>query len=841
MRHPITCLIDNLAWTTSGVVWATWRIQPVPYGRRTINDKRVVKDLHRVLIRALDGESLMLGLSVSTDPVTIVERQIKGVDLELCPGWAEEAEANLDRLAEMALGERVYYLAVPLSNTGSRKWLEPARASINAVKDTMSLPRARVSDTEIAVRRIQMEHIQHGIPAVFDARAVTVGEQVWIAAHHQARGLTHSTATPEEAVELGHTPTLSGAALPEPLLDPGALTDLEGSWRSRARINPMTRRVLKVTNPTVPDQPASYQAPMVMSSTPQGGVVFPGSELLARLDEYGPEMDWAIRLRINARDKVMRANRKAVREIQDQYEQRDDEGGSFGSHDLDHASGLLTEYQALFANDRLEVEVEHTIIVIVAGSDMDTTLEHAEQITRILGSSDFKFERPVGAEEDLWWAMHVGVPTTSTVRAYSQFTSSDMFARLVPFTSTALGGHQGPIFALNQSTARVGVVHLDPGGYPELDKSGSMAFVAELGAGKTVGMKTINAHIVSMGGQMFAIDKSSEGEWAWFAAALSPDAIVVDPTDLQYSMDPLRIFDSMDDAGAVAQAFFATLLDVAPRETDGITLGRILQESYLREHAIQGSYDLMVHLETADLPGAQTLAQQMCNYAGTELGALIFDQSLPPVRGDADAIVWRTHRMEQPTTEELAQSHLFRGLTPQKVFGRAYYRLLTACGRRWAFADRSRPAVFNCDEAYDLFANIDNARDLEHFVRQGRRPKALALFGSHDPDNDFGTETMRRLIPTRVVLRQTDKDLARSSIRFLGIDEVDPEFDAMVKQLTTDTSPADPDTGVPVDRRGECFIRDAFGAIGEARILIPSRPDLARAVLSTPPKAAVRA
>ena len=124
-------------------------------------------------------------------------------------------------------------------------------------------------------------------------------------------------------------------------------------------------------------------------------------------------------------------------------------------------------------------------------------------------------------------------------------------------------------------------------------------------------------------------------------------------------------------------------------------------------------------------------------------------------------------------------------------------------------------------------------------MRQGsRRRKAFLVIGSHNPDQDFGSETLRRLIPTRIVVRQTNDALARASIRWLDVPEDDPEFNDMVKQLKEDTSPVDPKTGkVLPERRGECFLRDAYNGVGEARILGPALSHLRAAVKSTPPSA----
>ena len=853
MRNPVTDVAGHLSWTDYGTVWATWRITPLAYGRRPVKDKRAVRDLHRLLFRSLDGEALALGVAVALDPVAVVERQIAGLDLDQCPGLVAEAEANLDRLETLVLGERAYFLSIPMANHGRTRWDAKVRAALGTVQDLADLPRAHPTPEQIHQRQVQAAQLEALIPSPFKARPASAGELIWLSAHAARRGmLDFPPPEPGSADESMFLRT--GAAFPEPVFDEGAWSDVDvAGLASRVR-NPLARKVLKVTDPRAADlgQPASYQCPMVIADTPVAGLAWPGSELLARLDDLTQDADWAIRLKVNPRDKVMRDNRKALRELNDQFDQRSDEA-TLGRTDMDLAADLLADYQSIFSADRLEVEVEHTIIVTVSDVDAAGAMQRAKSLATDMGNSDFKLERPVGALTDLWWATQIGAPSSRTVSSYGQVTTSGDLSALVPFVSTHLGGRRGHPWALNTSSARTSIIHLNPGGYPELDKSGSVCFVGENGAGKSTALKTLAGSIVDEGGQLLAIDKSSEGEWATFAASLTasnPDSttsadglvgpagpVIVDPEDLRWSMDPLRCL-GVDDGAPVLQSFFSQLLNLAAQEPDGVTLAHVLHPVYLRTHAITSTQEVMEHLEGAgaELPEGPGLGRRMRTFANTPLGRLVLEDTLPPVDGTADVIVWRTNGMEQPTTQEIANHHLFRALSPSKVFGRAYYRLLISTARRWAFADTSRVSALACDEAYDICENPENSLDLEHFVRQGRRPKALLLLGSHNPEHDFGSETMRELIPTRVVMRHTSDPLARISIAWLGVSADDPEFETMVEELRFHTSPALPDVGVLPHRRGECFVRDAFGGIGSAQILLSARPARAAAAQTTPPQ-----
>ena len=318
MRLPMTRLSGNLMWTRDGTVWATWKITPQRYGLRPLKDKQDTAALHRALLRSLGGEALLLGLAVSEEPAAVVERQIKGINLEQCPRWQAEAAATLDVLDEMQLGDRAHWLAVPLKGT----WRDAPRAGFEEFRQSFGLPPVPPSASEVERLRTAARRVGELIPPAFKARPAHPAEQVWIFAHAQCRGMMEEL-PPTGDLERSMWVSKAGAAVPEPVLDEGSNSDRE----RRASLDALASRVLKVSDPHAADlgQPPSYQCLMAVKDTPSGGMTFPGSELMTIPDQVGVDADWAIRLRCISREAVVRKNRSAMRNITDQHRQREDD------------------------------------------------------------------------------------------------------------------------------------------------------------------------------------------------------------------------------------------------------------------------------------------------------------------------------------------------------------------------------------------------------------------------------------------------------------------------------------------------------------------------------------
>ena len=833
MRNPVMTMVQHLMWSRTGVVWATWRLTGLPYGYRPDEAKAEIRSMHEMLLRTHHGEALLLGLRSAIDPTTVVEAMVDGVDLDSCPAWAAECEATLDQMESYNLAERTFWLSVPLTNEGVKaRFLEPLRAVTGDLQDRLAIPRGGITPEVLALRLAQARLIEQSLPAAFQPRPATVAEQVWVQLHAQQRGMAGEVSLPAQPGDLiGELLTAKrGSCIPEVIVDEGGRSDVEAG--QRRSLDPRKRRFIKVDSDL---EQASYQALVALTDVPGDGMVFPGSEFLGRVDDVGPYVDWAVRLKISSRDAVLARNRRAVRNLNDQYDQRDTEA-STGTNELDLAAASLAEYQSALAADELEVEVEATVIFAIAADTAQAVEDAATEFTKHYAGAHYKVPRPIGFQAALWWAMLPGVPASRIVRDLSQIATSHGFAAACPLITTGLGDLRGSLLGINVSTAVPSPVLLDMAGATQIkDMSGSIGVTGELGSGKSVLEKKCATDVSDMGGKWLAVDGSKAREWAQMARAL-PSYAIADIMEPQYSLDPLRIFGPVAGARA-AQSFFTPLFNVETTSDRGVLLSAVLEPKYLQANNITSSGQLVEHLTTScSITGAAELGHLMEVFSGKDLGRVVFDPGLPILPLDRAAIVFGTNGLELPRPEELTSEHLFRQLKMEKSLGRAIYALIAAIGRQEAFADPGQLVLFVVDECHHITASAEGEAELIPFIRDGRKHGAAAVLGSHDAETDFGSATLNGLIPVKILMRHRDPELARRGLKWLGLDQADS---ALVDLITKETSPIGVH-GIPLERRGEGLMRDAQGRVGRIKVLMPARADRAAAISTTPTARPVR-
>lgn len=831
MRIPAAALAGNVMWTRSGTVWVTFRLHGLPHGFGTDEVQSLVLAHHQALFQGLRGEALLMGFCATTDPVDVVDHMLEGVDIRHASAWAEECALTLDSLEEIPLGERVYFLAIPLS---AGNWRTRARstwrAGVDQFREQLALRRSLPTPADVNEVLAASQEIAHRLPEAFHARPATVAEQVWLMMHAQHRGLGLDEPAPDgEAPEgIDEVPaTQLPTAMPEPWLDEGGQSDLSPS--ELKRFLPFNRRYLKVQSPHS-DQP-SYQVMQALVAGPKSGWRMPGVEWISRVEQYELDVDWAIRLTVTSAETVKRRNKRAEEQLLDQIDQQSGTLAITGSgSDLAQVAEMLAAYHASLNTSDKEVEVQATVIFAVGGESPEVAQARARYVAADYAQHDFLLEAPVGGQEYLWWAMLPGAPTTRIVRDLVQITTGREFASGLPIVSSALGDDRGVRLGDNITTGRHTPILIDLHGNILADSSGSFGVVAELGAGKSVLLESVAGDVVDRGGRIVALDRTVAREWADFAQSLTRKTCIVDVLEPKWSLDPLRVLGPRVGARMV-QSLFALMLGIQTMDVRGVELSRLLEGEYMETNRINSLGALMKHL--AELGKSNPIATELLHLvrvvASKDIGAVLFDETIPALDLNADAIVFTTRGLALPDRAEVENEHLFKQLPLEKIFGRAMYAMLTGLTREVCFMDRGQFALALFDEAHHITASRDGEAELRTFFRDGRKHAAAAAVGSHDP-SDFGDEVTRGLIPIRFVMRQRDENLAKRAIEWLGL----PVTAETVREVTQNLSPMGPDRKVPEGRRGEGLMRDLRGRYGRFRKTLPARPARRQAVLSTP-------
>lgn len=843
MRQPTYALTGNLRFTRNGTVWADFLLEGLPYRLRRIEDKVGVRAAHTMLARALPGEAILLGLTADETPELIVQRMIDGVDdLDDHPAWLAECEATLASVGQFRPGSRIYWLSVPLTGHSERDKLAcAARALWYSMGEALGLPRGRVPAEEILRRTDQARRIAANIPAVFRPAPTTPAQAVWLWAHMVRRGLL---VDPDLPVAADTPESKYRGAFAAASIDEGALSDRPDKG-VKAKI-PTYDPVLKIETPWEVDNPgASYQTLSVITDTPAGGTSFPGSEFFTlaeniHVDGLPVDVDFAIVMNTRAGGEVLRRNRKALKTLNDQFHQREGELTT-GRSILDVAAEALAEYSTLLESDKNEIEVGWTGLFVTAGPTKEYAIESARALSNEFASQQFRVVQPLGYQEDLWWAMVPGVPAPKVLTEFSQITTSSKFGAFVPVVAASLGDPTGPLLALLITTHVPSAVHYDVAALTERDVSNSIGVTGELGAGKSVTIKVIAGHIVDRGGQILVIDQSSLGEYAVWANALA-NAVVVDMTSAQWSLDPLLIFPGAK-GSEQTETILRALLRLDVTDPKAVVLSKALSTEYRAEHPYHGTGGLVEHLLSDDcgldnVTAAREIGDALQVHARRTYAAALFDNTLPPVPIDAPAIVFRTHDVELPSRDQMDKEHLYNQWAPAKQYGHTIYTHIAKLAQGIMYADQSQMSALVTDEVAHILTGADGLEIITDVVKRGRKENAAAILG--DQDCNFGSPELRGLLKTRIAMRHTDAALARKALDWLGLD---PDTDDLLKEYTRETAPiARPPRHsgekpyVLPERRGEGYLRDASGAVGRVKILEPFHPERKAATYTTPNK-----
>ncbi|PJE02590.1 MAG: hypothetical protein CK429_34270 [Mycobacterium sp.] len=818
--QPTVSVMGNLRRMRDGSIWADYRLAGLAYGYTSEERKYDTLIHHKNLLRVLPNNAVIAGIVAAMNPDEILARALSGTDVATHPMWREECEGKHEFFSStVRASERIFIVSFPVTDadvvadlTG---WGAGGRRSTHREHAEMS--KAAALAAQIVSR----------LPAVFAPQPLTAAQMVWLWNHALSRGT---------GPQVFPTPVLSNVASAA-----GAFSAAEFDEGERRRPDKRWRPnsfapLVKISRLAHVGACASWQTLLAIEALPLEGLQFPGSEFFTIADRVdGFDVDWAVRVNKTSREQAIARNTKNLRRLNEQVGERDLEV-SFAQDTLSEQALLLGEYNAHLETNDDEIEVALCPVFAIAASTRAECEDGALKLVQAFERNRIKVVAPLGGQRELWAAMNPGGANLRVVADFSHVTISEYAAASVPCATNAVGDAQGPIIALNLSGRRNQPVHLEWWREPLKDASSAIAIAGELGAGKTWLIMYMLFHLVDIGGQFLAIDRTDSGEYARPAATLARHAII-DLMRPQWSMDPLRTF-AADIGVDAAVELLTPLFECEANSPMGMTLGEVLRP----EWGVRSIPDLLAVLargaDRGALPdgkalpsGWDELHRHLAYWSGRRYAAALFDPNLPSLDLNTEGIVIRTNRVEVPTGEEVAGRE---ALSPSKVFGRAIYGLSMELGRQAFQLNKARPAAVALDEAYHVTSTSTGLARTARLARDGRKDNISLILGSHDPVNDYPAGTALDLIPMRIVMRHRDETLARRSLKWLGIDpEKNPHI---VRDLTTNTSPKGADSKVVRGREGEGYMKDARGAIGRIKVLGPSSLVRREAMSTTPPE-----
>lgn len=590
----------------------------------------------------------------------------------------------------------------------------------------------------------------------------------------------------------------------------------------------------------------SYQALCALAEMPES-FRFPGSEFLAHLDQFAFPVDWVVRLSVAGGAEAEAKSRRQARELANQYSEYDAESAGVPAS-VDKAADGLDEYRERLTASKTEVEVQAMAGFCVWGNTPAEAERRVKELIAYFSGNEYTFARPRGEQESLWYGMLPGARTPRVMVQYAQSLLAKDFAMSGPFSTGSLGDDSGPLFGLQLAGGGIRPVYTDFAQATSRHRSASAAFIGELGSGKTTAMKTAVFHTLAAGrrrgqrgsrGRAVIVDRTHKQEWVRFAQACpgQTQVIHIDNT-ASVSLDPLRIFSSTDQAQRYTESFLTLLLGITPMSDEGLALSEAIATVLSEERPSLGV--LAEELDTcgAEDAASKLVARRLKAAARKDLAKALFDESLPIVETSAaDSVVFSVSELALPTKRELQGGRLEQ-MEWEKVFGRSVMYLIAALCRKVAFESEAESCAVVWDECWWLTNSPEGCELLLEVIRDGRKHRAFAFVGSHDP-RDIGPEeseigkVILGLIPRRHLFRHTDLHLARRGLAFLGLD---PQDEDLVTVVTTELSPLpdDEDTDAATERAGECLLRDLSGRVGAMQVLIPFDEVVAQHMHSQP-------
>ena len=845
-------VIGNLSFTDHGV-YAHFLLSGLRYYLQPTKKRIGVAERHITLSRELPSGTWIYGLSVPQDQRQLLRAMLHGHRDKY--DWVTACQNMQATLAEAHPRTRVFWLTIPVD--AGRAGHSPV-GQLTKVGDWIA---GRDKDSQASLQAYhRLAHdVITALPEEFAPIPVTDEMVDWFWRHNAFRGVFTNPLPRRRAPG-----RLSGSQLPIAEFDEGDQAHRPArSWW--LRWIPSFQKVLRVCNPD-DLYPDSYQAIVPVVDMPRQGIQFPGSEVLAALDDLdtGATFDFAIPLVMRSREVEAVRNDRAKENINEQFEMRRD--ARDGDAELRRTGRQLAEYQRLLSTNTDERPLE-TGFVIAIGAGDERTLDYSIKRLReeLSGSGQVVVRYYRGAQQRLWAAFNPGVAHHKTgVEEFVYPTTTGKWSRFVPITSSQVGNSTGVLLGFNQSNALNSAVLVDLPGTARRNHNPCLVCGGAPGYGKSYAAKRLVRAEIQRGAQAFIVDPDI-AEWAEALADI-PNKAIIDMGGDEFGCCPLRLFPEKV-AGGYWLDYMVPMMGLDSRSTAVQRLRPLLTASARRRLGITSTAALMNYIASiqAPLTGADTrpdhLAQlasdlqpvliALQSWATYDFTQAIFDDTLPvPDLNALDVTIWLTSSLDLPDAEEMSTPHLYEALSDRKKASVAIYGMLVRLARITFFANKYRFGLIVLEEAGGLLNSRAGASDAHLISRRARKHYTGLVIITQDPVADLKLMG-DKFITQQLIMPFESDELAREVARRAGIRVED--FDDIEEYFLAEPSPEhmrDPTafdddftaaiTGAPDrgDREGYGFFVDEFRRPAPIRVAAEPDPVLHAAYDTTPGRAA---
>lgn len=843
-------VIGNLRFTDGGV-YAEYLLSGRPFIFLPEHEQNQVADIHADLLRSLPSGAMLSKLTAPVSNRSTMRRMIYAhPDLhpdtatirgDAMPAhterWVRHCQQWQAALQASNARKPVYWLALPLDYGLSGKTAVGAwQRRLNAV-----VGRDKDSDASVAhYRRLAADMVAKLPPALFP-KPVSA-EQIWWNWNYVAS--RHTFAVPLPNTPFDPDARLDSSAFTPVWKDPSAAALRGRRWRAARTEADVFVRTFREPEEAIAD---SYQAVVALEKYPDAGLRWPNSAIFKVLSDLAAPhttLDWTIHFTFDTAEVAINTAHNTILNIKDQHRQR----GRHASSDDELARKLVSGRQLASALKQGSAErgVNAAVIIIAASASAEATDAAISTVIRRFRSQKLEMTRRKGSQPTLWRAFNPGSESGAALNEIRNPSTTGSFAKFVPLMSTSLGNNVGvPIGVTITSPGLPEVVFNDLIGAPGRENTMNLMIGGSPGRGKSQLLKNLVRSWLELGVGIHLIDPTEAREHQRALRDFDDDnKLIIDPRQPQFSLDPLRIFET-EKAGERAVDNLLPQMGFSALSTHASRLKGLLSPQSRTAHGVGSLNGLITLLRDTGTDRNGVDADLLSALEGMRAERLLhpmFDDSLPVPDLSAQLVIWNFGGLKLPTVTEEYQAHLHQQTTPSQRAAQALYTMAADLAESLFFSRGDQPDLLVVEECAAWTHSPGGQRCANNVIRQGRKSWTGLVGVSQSPRNDFGV-LEDEYIDQRLLLGFKTAEMCEDTLLWCGRDLA--RHPKLLLDYVTNTSPAmvinhgddaiDSRHGKVVPgREGEAWMLDEFGGWGKVRLFKAPNAAMAAAYDTNP-------